>query len=86
MSLDIPETSREEAARREHEKEQAKHEYDVIEKETHHVSEQAHKDANEDGYHPDPHRVSFAEKAARDENNIKDHEIAETVNTTLRDE
>lgn len=59
--------------------------YDSIEQETRHVNEQAYKDASANK-NTEGHRISHAEKGARDELNIADHEIAETVNTALRDE
>lgn len=57
--------------------------YDSIEQETRHVNEQAFKDASVNK-NTEGHRISHAEKGARDEENIADHEIAETVNTELR--
>ena len=59
--------------------------HDSIEQETRHVNEQAYKDASVNK-NVKGHRISHAEKGARDEKNIADHEIAETANTTLRDE
>ncbi len=56
--------------------------YDSIEQETRHVNEQAYKDASANK-NMKGHRISHAEKGARDEENIADHEIVETANALL---
>lgn len=85
MSIEIPESRREEDALRDHEEQQARHEHTIDEHERHPEDNQAYHHMKEAKEAVDD-KIWYEHKGERRAQDVHDHELVEECNTELSQE
>lgn len=85
MGIDIPETHQEEDALRDHDAQKARHEHTIEEHEDHLEDGAAYHEMKE-AKEPIDGDIWFEHKGERREQDVKDSELKEEINTELRED